>query len=332
MKIAVLGDNLEAEIALNFLLKNGIPISAILTAQSTHKSDYSDLGTKFSSIAETTVVNIDDINSSQTHNQLNSLELDYLFVLGWSNLLKAETIKCFKKGVFGSHPSKLPYGRGRAPLVWTMLEGASENAISVFSMTPRADDGDLMVQIEYQILPEMNIRDLYLLNAKKLGEAYFELYNQLISNTTFPIAQDHSKATYRSARIPADGIIRFSDSVETIDRLVRALGWPYPGAYAYMDYQRIVFGASDILRGYNRIGLPGQVLERTSSGVVVQCGNGSILFSDLKTPLSENAWRFEEYQQVSPSTIKAGSRFGFAVEDAIAQIMRDLPKLKMNRS
>ncbi|WP_058369819.1 formyltransferase family protein [Psychrobacter sp. ENNN9_III] len=63
--------------------------------------------------------------------EIQSLELDYLFVVGISQLVSKDIIQAPKLGAIGFHPTKLPEGRGRAPLAWLVHE-AQEGAATFF--------------------------------------------------------------------------------------------------------------------------------------------------------------------------------------------------------
>jgi methionyl-tRNA formyltransferase len=53
------------------------------------------------------------------------------------------------------------------------------------------------------------------------------------------IEQDRDAATYACTRVPADGEIDWTAPTTVIDRLVRALTAPYPGAFTYLGLQRV---------------------------------------------------------------------------------------------
>ena len=53
----------------------------------------------------------------------------------------------------------------------------------------------------------------------------------VLDGTATRTVQDHSKASYCAKRTPEDGKINWNDSAAKIERFVRAVGTPYPGAF-----------------------------------------------------------------------------------------------------
>ena len=49
-------------------------------------------------------------------------EIDYLFIIGWSQIASNQYYR-FKIMSIGAHPTKLPIGKGRAPIPWTIIKG-----------------------------------------------------------------------------------------------------------------------------------------------------------------------------------------------------------------
>ena len=123
-KICCIGSNLESRECLSYLVEQGCTIHTLITlpsGQSKNVSDYFDLHA-FCEKHGINVVDTTNVNSSETVRELQKIAPDYLFTLGWSQIFREDFIGCFSEFVVGTHPSKLPHGRGRAPLPWTILE------------------------------------------------------------------------------------------------------------------------------------------------------------------------------------------------------------------
>jgi methionyl-tRNA formyltransferase len=60
------------------------------------------------------------------------MDLDYLFVLGWSQIINKEIINTPTKGCIGNHPTHLPRDRGRAPVIWQLIRGYRKSAVTFF--------------------------------------------------------------------------------------------------------------------------------------------------------------------------------------------------------
>jgi methionyl-tRNA formyltransferase len=76
---------------------------------------------------------------------LKSKDVDLLFVVGLSQIVKDPLLSVPKFGCIGYHPTKLPEGRGRGAIAWIIL-GKAEPAASFFAMDEGMDSGALLAQ------------------------------------------------------------------------------------------------------------------------------------------------------------------------------------------
>ena len=65
---------------------------------------------------------------------------DLVFAVGLSQIIPESMLRIPAKGFVGFHPTKLPLGRGRAPLAWLILD-QNDGAASFFIMQEGVDDG-----------------------------------------------------------------------------------------------------------------------------------------------------------------------------------------------
>lgn len=285
-KIICLGMNEESEKAISALVAEGADICAIAglpAASSGNVSDYVDL----SAIAHANGISwfpVVDVNSDETLAAFRATDADMLFVLGWSQLLSESAIEVFPQGVVGSHPSELPYGRGRAPVAWTVLEDRRESAVTLFRMTSGVDDGMVLKQARFDIPERPTARIVYDLAAENLASGFVELYAELAAGSAVGVPQDSGGASWRSKRVPADGWIDFRCSAEEIDKLVRAASEPYPGAYSYIGGERALFLSSEPATGDDLRRKGGT---RAGSGAAAEHDPGS---GRGCTPLVVRAW------------------------------------------
>ena len=57
----------------------------------------------------------------------------------------------------------------------------------------------------------------------------------LLEDTIIPEKQNEEEATYLLIRRPEDGLIDWTEPVENVHRLIRAVSKPYPGAFGMYD-------------------------------------------------------------------------------------------------
>lgn len=301
IRIVCVGANLESRVAIEGLWQVGAKIVALVTLPSNKQNevcDYVDLS-PWCEEQGIKVIETLDINSQNTLQEIKAQRPDYIFTLGWSQLFREEVLKIPLGFVVGSHPSPLPYGRGRAPVPWTILEGQNESAVTLFRMEIGVDSGDILCQKWFKIPDRVYATDLYDIVSVNLKEVYCDLFLSIKEDSVTTTPQDMSKATYRPKRTPEDGIIDFDSSAEEVDRLVRAVSRPYPGAFTYYESRKVhIWNAvpSDTLVSTGEIG---EILNRVENKLLVQTGEGSVWI-----------WNFTICGEEIPSeTFAVGSQF-----------------------
>ena len=137
------------------------------------------------------------------------------------------------------HYSSLPQYRGRANVNWAVINGEKTIAISIHLIGPNLDAGNILFQQQIPIQENDTVTSLYdRLNAIQEHELGPAVLRAIAGDGGVP--QDHDKATYGCTRVPDDGEIDWSQSSEAIDRLIRALAPPYPGAFTHFETQPLV--------------------------------------------------------------------------------------------
>jgi methionyl-tRNA formyltransferase len=190
---------------------------------------------EISETSSTPLFKLNHINEHEVAKVLVEYEIDWLFVIGWSQIASAELISIPRMGVIGAHPTLLPVGRGRASVPWAIIKGLDKTGVTFFKMNEGVDTGEILDQIEIPILENEDATSLY----DKVNAAHTELikrmWPKLIDGSLVGTKQDESKATYWEGRTPSDGELKTTMSVKEVETLVRATTHPYPGAFMVLD-------------------------------------------------------------------------------------------------
>lgn len=186
------------------------------------------------------LLKIAHVNDPEVISAITGAEIDWLFIIGWSQIAGPALLGAPRLGVLGMHPTLLPVGRGRAAIPWAILKGLQKTGVTLFKMDHGVDTGPIALQIEIPIDSATDATALY----KEVNLAHVKIIHEviprIISGGLTLRAQNDEEATVWPGRKPADGEIDLSGSVHDAQRLIRAVTRPYPGAYFYKDLSKVV--------------------------------------------------------------------------------------------
>ena len=186
------------------------------------------------------ILKTNHINDEIAIETIKKYDIDWLFIIGWSQIASEEVISAPNLGAIGAHPTLLPVGRGRAAIPWTIIKGLNKTGVTFFKMDKGVDTGLILGQEIIPIHEKETATTLY--NKANVAHENFIkiLFERLKTNQIQALKQDESKATYWEGRKPEDGKISNTMCMEDVDRLVRATTKPYPGAFYLENKSKIV--------------------------------------------------------------------------------------------
>jgi methionyl-tRNA formyltransferase len=171
------------------------------------------------------------VNNLEVVSAISSAKIDWLFIVGWSQIAASQVLAAPRFGVFGMHPTLLPVGRGRAAIPWAILNDLNRTGVTLFKMDGGVDTGPVAAQIEVPMWKGITATELY----DRVNDAHVQLMRdaimRILDDDLVLTPQDHSKATVWPGRKPEDGEIDLRGSVHEAEKLVRAVTRPYPGAF-----------------------------------------------------------------------------------------------------
>lgn len=186
------------------------------------------------------------INDEAARAALAEARLDWLFIVGWSQIAGPEVLAIPRQGVIGMHPTLLPQGRGRAAIPWAILKGLDKTGVTMFQMDSGVDTGPIIAQVEVPLGPDTDASELY----AAIDAAHVKLmrsaFPQLAAGTISLSPQNEEAATIWPGRKPEDGRIDLTASVYDAERLVRAVTRPYPGAFVDDGHVRTIIWQAEV--------------------------------------------------------------------------------------
>lgn len=210
-----------------------------------------------------------------------------LLVVGWQRLVPRSVLDRIAVATIGFHGSAnmLPWGRGRSPINWSIIEGRDRFALHMFLITPGVDDGDIVGVKLYDINPWDDCRTVYYKTAISAAELIAVHVPAVMAGEAG--LRQRGEAFEYPKRTPADGRIDWTQSSEAICRLVRATTRPYPGAFATLgDLPVRVWQAQPFSRDLFCDAAPGDVCFVTAGPppeFVVRSHDGTVLVREFET-------------------------------------------------
>lgn len=259
------GTDLALRIA-ETLVELGIPLACVVHVRSEFAISYSRgrvTNSRFADVAgwaERHGVGTHEYESvDRTIAVLHGLRPGIGIAAGWYHMLPARLRRIFARGVLGIHASLLPRYRGGAPLNWALLQGERESGVSLFELADGVDDGPLYGQRRFPIGSHDYIGDL----VGRANDAAVDLLRASIGgvvNGSLVPRPQVGAPTYSLQRNPDDGTIDWTRPAAEIERLVRAVSRPYPGARAELAGVRLDIWRAEWLQAAPQVlGRPGQI-------------------------------------------------------------------------
>jgi len=255
---------MESRAPFRRLIERGDNVLGLVTLEANRMSKVSgatDL-TQFAEQAQIPTLRVHNINQPDSVAWIRQYAPDLLLVVGWTQLLKPELLRVPRFACLGFHASLLPKYRGRAPVNWAIINGEKVTGNTMITLEPEADTGDIVAQRTISITDEDDCNTVY----QKVGQTEVEMLEEIlliIRRGVLPRKkQDDSQATVMPKRGPEDGLIDWNRSSREIYNWVRALTHPYPGAFSFLNGERIWIWAARTDGGpiLNQGRRPGEVI------------------------------------------------------------------------
>ena len=238
-------------------------------------ADQTDL-TAFAAEHDVPLSEVESVNADQVVEQIEDDDPDLLFVVGWSRLVEPRVLETATVAALGMHPAPLPRGRGRAPIAWSLIKGLDETALSCFHLVEAADAGDLVGQHPIDVSLEDDAASLY----EKVVDAGRELvrthYPRFEAGEVPRTPQDDDAATWWPRRTPEHGLVDWTRSPKAVYDWIRGQTHPYPGAFSFLNGNRVTLWASNPPTGERRFCEPGEVLYRDGDVLGVGAWEGAV--------------------------------------------------------
>lgn len=161
---------------------------------------------------------------------INRFDADLYVVVAYGRIIPRDIFDHPKYKTINLHPSLLPQYRGAAPIEWALMDGVATTGITVQRINEDLDAGDILLQEEIPVGPDMTAGDLYHEAIDRGGDLLDRAIRSLGEGTARPRQQDHDAATYCKKIDRDTARISWSRQAVGVHNLVRGLN-PKPVAW-----------------------------------------------------------------------------------------------------
>ena len=222
----------------------------------------------------------ENINGEDFNKTLSDLKPDFLIVVAYGKILSKKTLSIPKIMPINIHGSLLPILRGASPVEHALLNGFKKTGTTLQKMDYKLDEGDIILQEEFEISENWQFYELYE-EIKKSGvnllKIFFSDVDKYISNLK---KQDDKKSTYCSKIKKEDGKLDFSKDALILHNMTKAFV-RYPTAFCYYDNFMIKVFKSEYKKSDNNSNF-GKILEANNDGIFVSALNGIYIIKELQ--------------------------------------------------
>ena len=259
-------------------------------------------------------------NNEEFMNEIKAINPELIVVVAYGKILPQEFLDIPRYGCVNVHGSLLPKYRGAAPIQWAVLNGDHTTGITTMFMDAGMDTGDMILRVETPIDYEETTGQLWARMAKLGANLLIETMNRISSVTDNKFIENVAQLKSEiGARKQGDdytmapmlskdmALIDWSKSANEIHNLVRGLD-PIMGAYTYINGKKL-----KIWKTYTRITsekyamTPGEILDITPDGILVQTGEKTILIQEVQ---AENSKRMSVRDYLNGNQIEKHQVFG----------------------
>jgi methionyl-tRNA formyltransferase len=222
---------------------------------------------------------------SQAREQLAAFKPDLLVSFAYGRLFGPKFMALFPLGGINIHPSLLPKYRGPSPIQAAILNRDSETGISIQSIAPQMDSGDILACERFPLTGRETADSLGASAARTAALMLPDVLKGIKEGGIKGEPQNHGEATYCSLITKDQGIIDWKQGAAQIEAKIRAFDpWPlcrtiHKGKYLFILEADVFKGAITEFKP-NSAGIVLRIDKQ--DGILIQTGEGVLAVRKLQ--------------------------------------------------
>ena len=212
---------------------------------------------------------------------LSELQADIMVVVAYGLILPQAVLDAPRLGCINVHASILPRWRGAAPIQRAIEAGDSETGVTIMQMDAGLDTGAMLSISRCEIDSNETSASLHSKLEKLGAPALLHTLESLGSGLAVAVEQDDQLSCYAAKITKQEALIDWSQSAQMLDRQIRAFN-PFPAAYTTLGELRIKIWQAEPTAASGLA--PGQIISANNAGLLVSCGEQSLLLTEIQLP------------------------------------------------
>ena len=212
---------------------------------------------------------------------LAELQADIMVVVAYGLILPQAVLDAPRLGCINVHASILPRWRGAAPIQRAIEAGDSETGVTIMQMDAGLDTGDMLSISRCKIDDSETSASLHSKLAQLGAPALLHTLESLARGLAVAVEQDDQLSCYAAKITKQEALIEWSQPALKLDRQIRAFN-PFPAAYTILGELRIKIWQAELTSASGLV--PGQIISADNAGILVSCGEQSLLLSEIQLP------------------------------------------------
>lgn len=240
-------------------------------------------------------------NDREAIEKLKSLDLDFIIVVAFGQILSKEVLDIPKFGCINLHGSLLPKYRGSAPIQWSVINGENVSGNTTMLLDEGVDTGDMLLKNTVEVSEDLTAGELYEELRYSGADLLVETIEKVYKNEIVPQKQGDAVGEYASQLNKEMALIDWNKSAKDIHNLVRGLN-PWPIAYTHFEEEVMKIYKTKVL-SIKSTKSPGTIEKVDKSGIYVSTSDNLLLIEKIQFP---NGKPLEVKQYLNGHTIEQG--------------------------
>jgi len=250
-KFVLLGSGTTLCNFYKLIIENGFPKPIIVThPKKFHKRDqvllkntknFTDLF-EFAKINNIKIIETNKLNDNTLIQKLLKLGCNTAFSISCRSIIGKEFLKSFENRVFNIHPSMLPTERGAAVISWRIMNNKKYVAGTIHQIDEGIDTGDIVLQLKKSMSKQKQTVENYTVETETVYKKLLLEFLKMFKNQGFcKLKKQNEKYATYFPRLYSEfnGAINWNWDSKDIDLFIRAFGFPYPGAFSFINGEKI---------------------------------------------------------------------------------------------